>query len=93
MLEKVDGLYKMTPEAKAFCARLDNYFVKAKKKTDIQLMGKKAEAWELLLNRQKLYKVAHPASAAYRGGEWDCKDVFNRVNQELENQEKTCITW
>ena len=57
------------------------------------LMGKKAEAWELLLNRQKLYKVAHPASAAYRGGEWDCKDVFNRVNQELENQEKTCITW
>ena len=40
MLEKLDGLYKMTPEAKAFCARLDNYFVKAKKKTDIQLMGK-----------------------------------------------------
>ncbi len=37
MLEKVDGLYKMTPEAKAFCARLDNYFVKAKKKTDIRL--------------------------------------------------------
>lgn len=40
MLEKVDGLYKMTPEAKAFCAKLDNYFIKAKKKTDIQLMGK-----------------------------------------------------
>ena len=40
MLVKADGLYTMTPEAKAFCVRLDNYFIKAKKKTDIQLMGK-----------------------------------------------------
>lgn len=36
-----DGtLYKITPEGRAFCATLDNYFIKAKKKTDIQLMGK-----------------------------------------------------
>ena len=40
MLVKEDGLYKMTPDAKAFCVKLDNYFIKAKKKTDIQLMGK-----------------------------------------------------
>lgn len=40
MLTLEDGLYKMTPDAKAFCAKLDNYFIKAKKKTDIQLMGK-----------------------------------------------------
>ena len=32
--------YNLTPAAKAFCAKLDNYFIKAKKKTDIQLMGK-----------------------------------------------------
>jgi len=57
------------------------------------LMGKKAEAWQLLLDRQKVFKVAHPASAAYRGGEWDCKDVFNKVNTELENQGKPCIDW
>ncbi len=57
------------------------------------LMGKKAEEWQLLLNRQKMFKVAHPASAAYRGGEWDCKDVFNNVNTELEKQDKTCIDW
>jgi len=57
------------------------------------LMGKKAEAWQLLLNNQKIYKVAHPASAAYRGGEWNCDDVFNKVNQELEKQEKSCINW
>ena len=39
-LELEKGKYIMTPLAKAFCARLDNYFIKAKKKTDIQLMGK-----------------------------------------------------
>ena len=57
------------------------------------MMGKKAEDWEVYLSNQKLYKVAHPASAAYRGGQWDCKDVFNQVNEELKNQEKTCIEW
>ena len=40
MLVKENGIYVMTAEAKAFCAKLDNYFIKAKKKTDIQLMGK-----------------------------------------------------
>jgi hypothetical protein len=35
-----DEHYKLTPEAKAFIAHLDNYFIKAKKKTNIQLMGK-----------------------------------------------------
>ena len=41
----------------------------------------------------KIYKVAHPASAAYKGGEWDCNDVFNKVNNELIKQDKTCIKW
>ena len=39
-LEKKDNQYKMTQDAKLICIKLDNYFVKAKKKTDIQLMGK-----------------------------------------------------
>ena len=39
-LEKKDDQYIMTQEAKLICIKLDNYFVKAKKKTDIQLMGK-----------------------------------------------------
>ena len=30
----------MTQSAKLICVKLDNYFIKAKKKTDIQLMGK-----------------------------------------------------
>ena len=56
-------------------------------------MGKKAEDWQVYLSNQKLYKVSHPASAAYRGGQWDCKDVFNKVNIELEKQGKACINW
>jgi len=40
LIVKENGTYTMSPEAKMFCIRLDNYFIKAKKKTDIQLMGK-----------------------------------------------------
>jgi hypothetical protein len=39
-LELKDGQYTMTSQAKVICATLDSYFIKAKKKTDIQLMGK-----------------------------------------------------
>jgi len=35
-----NGVYILTPQAKLFMVKLDNYFIKAKKKTDIQLMGK-----------------------------------------------------
>ena len=35
-----NNVYKLTPQAKLFMVRLDNYFIKAKKKTDVQLMGK-----------------------------------------------------
>jgi hypothetical protein len=39
-LELKDKKYIMTSQSKSICARLDSYFIKAKKKTDIQLMGK-----------------------------------------------------
>ena len=57
------------------------------------LMGKKAEAWQTLLPNCKILKCSHPASAAYRGGEWDCNDVFNKTNTILIKQDKTCINW
>jgi uracil-DNA glycosylase len=57
------------------------------------LMGKKAEVWQPLLSNQKIYKTSHPASAAYRGGEWDHNDVFNKVNKELKKQGRVCINW
>jgi uracil-DNA glycosylase len=57
------------------------------------LLGKKAEAWSPWLENVRKIYVSHPASAAYRGGEWDCKDVFNLVNEKLEYLEKDRIEW
>ena len=57
------------------------------------LMGKKAEKWEPLIDKCKRFKVPHPASAAYQGGVWDCKNVFTKVNEELKNQGKPEIIW
>jgi len=57
------------------------------------LLGKKAEAWSPWLDNVRKINVSHPASAAYRGGEWDCKDLFNLVNEKLEYLEKDRIEW
>ena len=57
------------------------------------LMGKKAEIWETKLSNQILLKCPHPASAAYKGGVWDSKDVFNNINLELNKLNKTKINW
>ena len=56
-------------------------------------MGRKAEQWQVLLPSQIIYKVAHPASAAYRGGRWEHLGVFNKVNDMLKKQKKTPIDW
>jgi len=57
------------------------------------LMGKKAEEWENLLQDSKIFKVSHPASAAYQGGNWDHKNVFNDVNSELKKRGKSDVIW
>lgn len=59
----------------------------------IVLLGKKAEAWAKQLDNNTIFKVPHPASAAYKGGKWDSKDVFNKINQELNKQGKSLINW
>ena len=70
-------------------------FTELNKRNDLQivLLGKKAEAWELSLMNNTIYKVSHPAAAAYKGGKWDAKDVFNKINEELANQDKSLIMW
>lgn len=64
-----------------------------KKDVPVALLGKKAEEWQLLLNNQKIYKAPHPASAAYKGGKWDCKNVFTNINEYLLAQNNKPITW
>lgn len=66
---------------------------KHKKDLPVVMMGRKAEEWERYFSNHTLFKVTHPASAAYRGGEWDCKDVFNKVNDHLEKHGKDRIVW
>lgn len=39
-LVEEESVYKLTDKAKKLIIKLDNYFIKAKKKTNIQLMGK-----------------------------------------------------
>ena len=48
-------VYILTPKAKLFMVKLDNYFIKAKKKTDAQLMGKD------FLNNINIYREIFPA--------------------------------
>jgi len=57
------------------------------------LLGKKAESWSKHLDNNIIFNVPHPASAAYKGGKWDSKDVFNKINEELNKQGKTLIKW
>jgi len=35
----------------------------------------------------------HPASAAYKGGRWDCNNCWNKINENLNAQNKSSITW
>lgn len=57
------------------------------------LLGKKAEEWHLRLHNQIIFKVPHPASAAYKGGKWDSKEVFWEINKKLRQQNKSAILW
>ena len=38
-------------------------------------------------------KVSHPASAGYRGGKWGSNNLFININEALESQGKTLISW
>ena len=78
---------------KPFVEYLFDLINRHKRDIPVIMMGRKAEEWQVNLSNQKLYKVSHPASAAYRGGEWDCKNVFEEVNKELVKQQKDRITW
>lgn len=39
------------------------------------------------------FKISHPASAAYQGGEWNTENVFTKVNKILTDTNNETITW
>lgn len=61
------------------------------------LLGKNAEEYLDLFpleNTPPIVMASHPASAAYnKAKEWDCKDIFNKVNEHLQKQGKDPIIW
>lgn len=60
------------------------------------LMGKTAQEFESIIGPQHyVFKTYHPAYAIHTGTQWDCQDVFNRVNVVLKqnNGESFQINW
>jgi uracil-DNA glycosylase len=57
-------------------------------------MGKKAQEYaDLVPNNTLKLLVSHPASAAYEKKPWDCEDLWNKVNTQLEKLNKPKIQW
>lgn len=59
------------------------------------LLGKKAQEYESLIMPQNVILTAsHPASTAYmKQKQWDCNDIFNQINRQLERLDKPAIHW
>jgi uracil-DNA glycosylase len=58
-------------------------------------LGKKAEEYAELVDDKHVKLVAsHPASAAYqKQQEWDCNDVFNKINKHISENNGKIIAW
>jgi len=59
------------------------------------LMGKQAQQYEALIgDHHTVIKSTHPAYAAYmKQFNWDCNDIFNKVNLQLVEYKKEKILW
>lgn len=60
------------------------------------LLGTKAQELESCIGpNHYILKASHPASAIYNKSTWDCKDIFNKINEILEknNGPEFKITW
>ena len=40
-----------------------------------------------------MFEVSHPASASYKGIEWDTEGVFKKVNRLLEENNGFSVQW
>lgn len=59
------------------------------------LMGRSAHEMEDLFSENvKVFTSLHPSSAEYAElKQWDCNDIFNKVNSELESKKLLQIKW
>lgn len=58
------------------------------------MLGEKAEIVEKwLAPMQWSFKISHPASASYSGGEWDSEGVFKKVKKIVEQNNNFTLDW
>lgn len=59
------------------------------------LMGKQAQQYEALIgDHHTVIKSTHPAYAAYiKQNDWDCNDIFNKINLKLVENKQEKILW
>lgn len=85
--------YEIWKEFMAFAIDMMSYGLE---KTVWVFMGKKSQELSELVNEDKhiIINTSHPASAVYTGKkEWDCNDVFNKVNEALITLDAKPIKW
>jgi uracil-DNA glycosylase len=57
-------------------------------------LGKKAQEFaDMVPDSNHKIMVSHPASAAYSGSKWDCNDMWNQINNYLDEKGKQPISW
>ena len=80
---------------KPFVAFLIDVLASNKPEITYALLGKKAqELSDLIPSNNLIIETSHPASAAYSAAtEWDCQDMFNKINTYLLSVNKQPITW
>ena len=89
-IDKIGSHYKLW---KPFTHHILQSINRDFKDIPVVLLGKKAEEWQIRLDNQNIIKVSHPASAGYRGGKWGSNNLFININEALESQGKTLISW
>jgi len=80
---------------KPFMAYVLDYLVWNRPNLIYVFMGKKAQDFaDLIPDNNYKIMVSHPASAAYNEEpEWDCGDMWNKINKYLEQNERPRISW
>ncbi len=78
-----------------FTVALIDYLIWNKQDLVFCFLGKKAQEYGDLIP-DNFYKInaSHPASAAYAGAaEWDCNDMWNKLNTYLEKNDNSRISY
>lgn len=66
---------------------------KEKSQLIVVLLGKKAQEWKKFITNHIIIEVEHPAAAAYKGGIWNDKNLFIKINELLRSQGKSLVNW